>query len=49
MVKNKKKLRNHFIHGDQVDTKIKILSNYLEKIYLKEIDVFYYQKIDQNG
>ena len=37
------------IHGSNIGIKIKILSNYLVKIFLRVIDVFYYQKIDQNG
>ena len=32
-----------------IDGYIRILSNYLKKKFLKEIDVYYFQKIDQNG
>ena len=47
MVKNNDK--NDFLTWEQVKNNICILSEYLKKIYLKEIDVFYYLKIDQNG
>ena len=40
----------NFLTWEQVKNKICLLSEYLnERDYLKEIDVFYYLKIDQSG
>ena len=40
---------NDFLTWEQVKHNICLLSDYLKKIYLKEIDVFYCLKIDLSG
>ena len=38
-----------FLTWKEVEIKVKALSEYLKKAYLKGIDVFCYLKIDRNG
>ena len=41
--------KENFLSWSLVGQRIYVLSEYLKKKYLLEIDAFYYLKIDQNG